>query len=39
MVVTSKILKGRVVRYAMDIVHRKYTQATDIEDFKKANDM
>ncbi len=35
MVVTSKLLKGTVVRYAMDIVHRKYPTTPDIEDFAK----
>lgn len=35
MVVTSKVLLGSVVRYAMDIVHRKFTPQADIEDFSK----
>lgn len=35
MVVTSKVLMGTVVRYAMDIVHRKYALQTNIEDFTK----
>lgn len=35
MVVTSKVLKGTVVRYAMDIMHRKFTPQSDIEDFAK----
>ena len=35
MVVTSKLIKGKVVRYAMDVIHRKYPTSLDIEDFSK----